>query len=227
MATELAGIRQAIRDPESRGLCLYVTGIGKAATIDGFARIAHDGPKAVIMAGFCGGTDPSLQTGDLHVASSFHHRGEGNSIATDAKLSSAMLASARRRGLNVSNEPSATVNSIAGPVAKAELRRSASAASVNMEDYWAASEAAAAGVPFASVRAVLDTADQSLPKHLTTKDARPARVALNAVIRPVRLLSLLSLAKQSNYARGNLTHCVLDAIDALTLARPLMPETLG
>ena len=223
MATELSGIRRAIRDPESHGLCFYVTGIGKTATISGYSPFAQGRPKAVIMAGFCGSTDPDLRTGDLHVAASFHH-GENNSISADAELSSAMFASARSQGVNVSNEPSITVSSIVGPAAKAELRRSAGVASVNMEDYWAASAAAAAGVPFASVRAVLDTADQCLPEHLTAKDVRPARVVLNAVIRPGRLPTLLKLAMQSRSACRNLTRCVLDTIDALAAAQPVPRE---
>lgn len=214
MATELSGIRRAVREPESRGLCFYVTGIGKAATITGFVPIAQGRPRAVIMAGFCGAVDPHLRTGDLHVAASFRH-GENNSIPADAELSSAMFASARSQGVKVSDAPSITVGSIAGPAAKAELRRSTGIASVNMEDYWAASAAAAAGVPFASVRAVLDTADQSLPEYLTAKDTRPARVVVNAVIRPVRMPTLLKLAMQSRSACRNLTRCVLDTIDAL------------
>ena len=223
MATELSGIRRAIRNPESRGLCFYVTGIGKTATISGYSPIAQCRPKAVIMAGFCGSADPDLRTGDLHVAASFHH-GENNSISADAELSSAMFASARSQGVNVSNEPSITVSSIVGPAAKAKLRRSAGVASVNMEDYWAASAAAAAGVPFASVRAVLDTADQFLPEHLTAGDVRPARVVLNAVIRPGRLPTLLKLAMQSRLAYRNLTRCVLDTIDALAAAQPVPTE---
>ena len=225
MATELAGIRQAIRDPESRGLCLYVTGIGKTATIAGIASIVQARPNALILAGFCGGANPKLRTGDLHVAASFYHRDEDDSITADAELSSAILSSARGYGVNVSNEPSATVGDIAGPWAKAELRYSTGVASVNMEDYWAASAMAAAGVPFASVRAVLDTADQSLPEHLTVKDVRPARVALNTVIRPGRLPSLLALAMQCRSARRNLTRCVLDTIEALAGAQPVLTET--
>ena len=224
MATELAGVRRAVRDPQRRGLRLYVTGVGRAATIAGIASIVQARPKAVILAGFCGGANPNLRTGDLHVASSFYHWDEDNSIIADAELSSIMLSGARSRRVNVSNEPSATVSGIVGPEAKANLRHSAGVASVNMEDYWAASEAVVAGVPFASVRAVLDTAAQSLPKHLTAKDVRPARVVLNAVIKPGRLPALMKLAGQSHLARRNLTRCVLDTIDALTVTQPVPTE---
>jgi len=226
MATELAGIRRAIRDPQSRGLRLYVTGIGKTATIAGIASIVQACPNALILAGFCGGADPCLRTGDLHVASSFHH-GEDNAITADAELSSAMLASARHHGVSVSSEPSVTVNNIAGPSAKAELYHSTGVASVNMEDYWAASAAAAAGLPFASVRVVLDTADQSLPEHLTAEDVRTARIAVGAVFRLGRLPGLLRLAMQSHSARRNLTRCVLETIDALAVARPVLTGVSG
>lgn len=220
MPTELAGIRRAIRDPQSRGVSLCVIGIGKAAAAAGLARIAQARPDAVILAGFCGAVAPDLRAGDLHVAASFHHPGENRSIAADAALSAAMLDSAHRNGIRACTHPSATVSRVADASDKAELRRSNGVASVNMEDYWAAAAAESAGVPFASLRAVLDTADQSLPDYLASGDADPARVALNAVVRPGRLPSLLHLARQSHLARRNLTRCVLAAIDALASRQP-------
>ena len=220
MATELAAVRRAIRDPQSRGVSLCVIGIGKAAAIAGLARIAEADPDAVILAGFCGAVDPNLRTGDLHVAASFHHLGENHSIAANAALSDAILDSARHSGIPVSAQPSATVSAIADASSKAELRRSTAVASVNMEDYWAAAAAKSAGVPFASVRVVLDTADQSLPDYLTEQDVHPAGVALNAAIRPGRLPALVKLGRQSHLARRNLAHCVLATIDALAARQP-------
>ncbi len=227
MATELAGIRRAIRDPESRGLCLYVSGIGKKATIVSIDGILQTRPNALILVGFCGGANPDLRTGDLHIASSFCHYDEDNSVNADAELSSAMLASAGHLGVNVASGLSVTVGNIAGPSAKAELHHSDGVASVNMEDYWAASAAAAAGMRFASVRAVLDTAGQSLPEHLTAKDVSTARVAVDAVLRPGRLPALLKLAMQSRFARRNLTRCILETIDSLTVAQPVLTEVPG
>ena len=222
MATELAAVRRAIRDPQSRGVSLCVIGIGKAATQASLTRIAEANPGAVILAGFCGAVAPNLRTGDLHVAISFLHPDENHSIAADAQLSSAILASAHRSDVHTCTQPSATVSRIADASAKAELRRSTAAASVNMEDYWAAAAAESAGVPFASVRAILDTADQSLPDYLTEQDVHPAGVALNAAIRPSRLPALVKLARQSHLARRNLTRCVLDTIDALAGRQPAL-----
>lgn len=222
MATELAAVRRAIRDPQSRGVSLCVIGIGQAAAIAGLARITAAHPDAVILAGFCGAVAPDLRTGDLHVAISFLHPDETHSIAANAELSAAILDAARRSGIRACTRPSATVSRVADASAKAELRCSTDAASVNMEDYWAAAAAESAGIPFASVRAILDTANQSLPGYLTSQNTHPAGVALNAAIRPSRLPALIKLARQSHLARRNLTHCVLDTIDALAGRQPAL-----
>ena len=75
MATELSGIRRAIRDPESRGIAFSLTGVGAARTRASIQRIAESEPEAIIMVGFCGGADPGLRVGDLHVASAYHSVG--------------------------------------------------------------------------------------------------------------------------------------------------------
>ncbi len=221
MPTELAGIRRAVRDPQSRGIYFSVTGIGKAAITAGFARAAKTRPEAVILAGFSGAVAPELQTGDLHIAASFHACGEYGPITADTGLSSAMREGARLNDIRVCIQPSGTVSGVANAAVKAELRFAAGVASVNMEDYWAATAAAIAGVPFASVRAVLDTSDQSLPDYLASGDIAPARVALNALVRPGRLPALLRLARQSRLARRNLTRCIMATIDILAARQPV------
>ena len=58
---------------------------------------------------------------------------------------------------------------------KGELHRQFGVGTVNMEDYWVARLAATAKVPFLSVRAVLDTADQGVPSHLLEQARRLGR----------------------------------------------------
>lgn len=220
MATELAGIRRAVREPQGRGVAFYVTGVGRAATEAGFARIVAERPDAALLVGFCGGADPELRAGDLHIAAAFRHGSKNGCVPADGALSAAILDAARRSGIRAVNQPSETVNVIADAAFKTELHRSNGVVSVNMEDYWAATAAAASGVPFASVRVVLDTAGQSLPDYLAERDVHPAGVALNAAIRPGRLPALVKLGRQSHLARRNLTRCVLAAIDALDVRPP-------
>ena len=181
------------------------------------------------MVGFCGGADPHLRTGDLHVADSFHNAADPQSapIAADPVLASAIASAAGPAATRVATGPSATVASVADPVVKSAVRASANAVSVNMEDYWAARAARDAGVPFASVRAVLDPADEELPAWIADRAGRPSGIALGLVAHPGRCVALLRLARQAQAARGSLTRCVLAAIETLAAPGPARSAVLS
>ena len=220
MATELSGIRRAIRDPERRGITFGLTGIGAARAQQGIRQVAESQPEAIIMLGFCGGGDPDLAVGDLHVASCFKATGATGSIAADPELLSVWLSSARNCGAKVVSGPSATTDAVAGAAAKSQLYRSAGVASVNMEDYWAADTARAFGIPFVSVRAVLDDAATELPKHLPENPDNVTRTLAGLAVHPERIPGVLHLARLARTARNSLTRCALEAIDCLTSSRP-------
>ena len=219
MSTELAGIRRAVPNPARRGVAFHIIGVGAAPALANIAPLVAARPDALIIAGFCGAADPALRTGDLHIANAFHHPGRPDAIAA-ADLSACIAAAARQAGIPALTAPSATVGAIANPRLKAAARRDTGAASVNMEDYWAAGLAAAAGVPFASVRAVLDTAAEELPAYLADAGNAPTRIVLGLAARPGRAPGLLRLARQAHIARRRLTQCLLAAIRALAA-----PET--
>jgi 4-hydroxy-3-methylbut-2-enyl diphosphate reductase len=110
------------------------------------AREAELGDGPVVIAGLCGAVDPSLEAGDLVVASEV--RGDGATIACATDL--AELLGARVGTI-------ASVRRIAGKNEKLALRDS-DVLAVDMESYWLA--LAAAGRPVAVVRAVADRADR-------------------------------------------------------------------
>ena len=233
MAIEATGIRRELRRIPDSVATLQIGGVGQARITAAIARLA-DGPQrpdAIILAGCCGALDPALNTGDIHIAPSFRIPESDATIAADARLLAALL-NADAAGIDttvVTSSPSVTVAAIAQPDAKADLRRYG--ATVNMEDYHAARAAAAAGIPFAAVRAVLDTAGQSLPAGLDAAGGRPGRIAAGLARRPARLPELVRLRRQMVLTRRNLTRCVMAAIRAhqsemLAIATPAV-ETLA
>jgi nucleoside phosphorylase len=98
---------------------------------------------------------------------------------------------------------------VAAPNTKAELHRQYQVGTVNMEDYWVARLAAAAKVPFLSVRAVLDTAGQVLPRWVTGLSGRPGWAAMNILSRPWQAPSLFELARQKRLAEASLVRFAL------------------
>ncbi len=220
MTTELSGIRREVRDAEARGASLHVSGVGKDRVTASLNRIMDQAPDGVIMVGFCGATDPALKTGDLHVANLFHATDGGNipsrAIAANESLTATLTDAAHANGRRIVTAPSATVPAVAGIVTKSAVYASLDAASVNMEDYWAACAARSVGVPFASVRAVLDTADQELPPWVSLYARNPRRAAWGLVTHPGRVPTLLHLRRQAELARRQLTRCLLAAVESLT-----------
>ena len=218
MATELSGIRRAIRDPEGRGIAFSLTGVGAARTRASIQRVAECEPEAIIMVGFCGGADTGLRVGDLHVASAYHSVGAAPSdaIFADPDLSASIIAAARQQCNRVIwTGSSATVDAVAGTAAKLAAHEATGAASVNMEDYWAANAACDVGIPFASIRAVLDTAGEDLPDWISENGESAARTIGRLVSHPRRVPGLIRIARQVMIARRNLTCCVVGVIDAL------------
>lgn len=213
MGVENTGIQGALLRVPNSGVTLHTSGIGRRRVRDTIARLAESPrPDALILAGFCGALDPDLHTGDIHVARSFRHPGQPESIAADKRLAS-VVADAAGSWLVATHADSVTVAEIAQPDAKEDLRQYG--ATVNMEDYWAAWAAAAAGIPFVAVRAVLDTADQWLPAYAAQAADQPGRIIIGTIRNPSRILELLRLNRQIVQARRSLTHCVLAALNEL------------
>ena len=113
MATELSGVRRAIRDPERRGVALIVSGIGPSRIRASIRSLAESTPEAIILLGFCGAADPRLNTGDLHVADSFMSPDLTDSIIPDAALVALWSDAALDCGANVVDGPSASVDAVA------------------------------------------------------------------------------------------------------------------
>ena len=208
MATELAGLRRAIGDPHGTGVTIRVIGVGKRRAEAGIAEVAAELPDAIMAVGFCGGADPTLRTGDLHVADVFHSVDRSEPIAADPGLICRAKAWTDRNNHRLVCGPSVTVDAVAGAQAKRALHAETGAASVNMEDYWAARTAADHEIPFGSVRAVLDTADDELPDYLGDVGDGIFDALRGLATHPGSIFSLIRLSRKSTVARDRLADCV-------------------
>ena len=155
------------------------------------------GAAGVISFGLCGGLDPALVPGDLIVgtAVSFGQERIETDPAWTARLGRDL--SPARTGLVAGSEAI-----VATARAKAALRRSTQALAADMESHRVARAAAAAGVPFAIVRAVSDGADEDLPRAAQAGFRPDGRTDVGAVIRgliarPGELPALLRTARNA------------------------------
>ena len=216
MATEMAGVRRAVGHLSGTNVMTRVIGVGRERAELGLTAVAAKSPSAIVMIGFCGGAAPCLRTGDLHVAEVFHAGDQPEPIACDPGLNGSIRAWTAASGTRWVGGPSATVSSVADQGVKSALHTANGTMSVNMEDYWAAQTAAAHGIPFASVRAVLDTADDELPGYLGTSGDGILNVLRGAATHPGSLANLVQLARKARIARVCLAECVSGLLDGVS-----------
>lgn len=170
-------------------------------TTEGAARAAwgliDGGATGIVSFGLAGGLDPKLPAGALVVAHEV--AAEGRIWPTDPELS-------KRLG-GVTGHVCLGLNHVVVSIAeKRRLRRDTGAAVVDMESGAVAAIAAAAGVPFAVLRAVCDPADRALPPAaLVALDNKgrlgATRLALSVLSSPVQLGALCGLARDAALAR--------------------------
>ncbi|HVN44206.1 MAG TPA: hypothetical protein VMT66_03065 [Steroidobacteraceae bacterium] len=177
------------------GSLLVLSGIGPRAATEGARRLIAAGARALISWGMAGGLDPSLAAGCVVLPREVLSR-EGKSFATEpgwhaavAQLIATRLALSTGRLLS-SPEP---LGSIA---AKAEAFRRSAAVAVDMESAAVAEVASDARLPFLAVRAIVDTANDTVPQAALAAagiDAAGVRVAklLVALARAPRELAPL------------------------------------
>ncbi|MGX7744551.1 phosphorylase [Rhodopseudomonas parapalustris] len=175
--------------------------------------------RGVISFGVAGGLDPSLEAGDIVIATEVvagERRWTSEVALTDELLKSAGLGRHRvvRGGLVGAEQV------IAARAAKAALRSETGAAAVDMESHIAADFAAAAELPFAALRVISDPASRSLPQIVSTAIKPNGDIDLRKVLRgiarhPTSIRSLVSTGIDFNRALRSLRGCrnfVQDAV---------------
>jgi 4-hydroxy-3-methylbut-2-en-1-yl diphosphate reductase len=123
--------------------------------------VGNGGGAAVLIAGFCGALDSSLEPGDVVLASEV--RGPtGTTPCSDPAILAGVL---RRGGLRVHVGPIASSQRLVRRDRRRTLQRTGALA-VDMESAWLAP--AAQGQPFVTLRVVLDTHRHELHRPLRT-----------------------------------------------------------
>ena len=124
----------------------------------------HYRPAFCLHVGYCGGSDPQDQPGDLLIASAVVDAQSSTRTAADAQRVLAAEEIARARGLRARAAAVVTVGEIVEePHEKAFVGTQHEAAGIDMESAPFVAACNARGVPWLVVRAVLDPLDAALP----------------------------------------------------------------
>ncbi len=178
MEDELLGLRReldALGASQGVGFPLefQLVGVGPQTSGQMAASAIVNGrrrPQGVLMLGVAGALEPGRETGELILSDSYLLDSGGEpveAIAPAPTLLEVAEAAAIEARMPVTRGNSLTVDHlISEGWERQQLRERYGAATVNMEDHAVAAAAREEGVPFLSVRVVLDTAEQRLPGYL-------------------------------------------------------------
>lgn len=188
----------------SGSIQIFCSGASAARARSGAQAMASSGIGALLSFGVTGGLDPALAPGALVLATEIVAPG-GKRYATDPEWRNAAAEA-------ISSHGPVTLAAIAGsdapvqtPAEKSKLRAATGAVAVDMESHAVAAVAADYGIPCLAIRAVVDTADETIPEiALQGVDAegrtRAWPVILAALMRPQELPALLRLARENRAA---------------------------
>ncbi len=158
--------------------------------------------ECVISIGYAGALDPALQVGELVVADQVVYDVTSKTYSLDEELIGAMPEAHRGTLLTVGEV-------VATPPEKKALREKYSAVAVDMETSALAEEAEARHLPFASVRAITDTANQELIdcSHLVAEDGDVSKfkAGWHILTHPGDLKGMIELGQHAKIATANLT----------------------
>jgi 4-hydroxy-3-methylbut-2-en-1-yl diphosphate reductase len=136
------------------------TGMGETRSRAAAAVAGARPARAVAVLGFCGALDESLEPGSLILADEIR----GGDAPVHCQRLPQLLRELDRAGLRVRTGPLVSVPKMARGATRARLGDDGSIA-VDMESAWLAP--AAAGRPFAALRAVVDTPSRELVRFST------------------------------------------------------------
>jgi adenosylhomocysteine nucleosidase len=184
----VAALRAEVRRLNHPRLRLVVGGVGYDRARAAAARLCDAArPTLLVSAGFCGALDPALRTGDLLVGGTVR---EARRFAPDERALGALPDARRGDTLWV-------------PQVRRDLgARPEGVAAVDMESAAVAAVALERGIPFVSIRAVLDTPDAPLASDYrwttllkfwawpgAARDARRAGIASARLVEGLTLLA--------------------------------------
>jgi len=185
------------------------TGMGPERASAAAQAVAAAGAFDLFLSTGCAGAlVPSLMPGDLSIATTVV--GNASRYDTDPATRSRLQLCADRAGLRTILAPVlCSAHVLSSAAAKREAATTTGAVAVEMEGAAIARCAAGAGVPFASVRAILDRSDTELDGSTPFLDpasgaVRPLALAGYLAAHPGALPGLLALQRMMAAARASL-----------------------
>jgi len=179
------------------------SGPGISRAQDTALRLAEKGVEALLSFGIAGGLAPNLKTGSVVIATQL----VGDKQLPCHEPWAARLFESLDPHFEVTRDPLAGARDVlATPASKASLFRENGAVAVDMESYGVAEAATAKTLPFAALRVVCDTADETIPPIAVAAMGDDGRTRISATIvqaiaHPGQIPDLIRLGRRTEQAR--------------------------
>lgn len=178
LTAAVTGLRREARIVSRSGIVTVVGG-GNARVVErGIGEAIANGAGRILSIGICGALSPHLKIGDCIVATEIVAGDER--FPADREWSSTLLKSVPQGRAGVIAGVDAILSA---PEAKSRVQRATGAVAADMESHVAARAAKRRSLPFAAVRVVSDTAEQSLPPAALVAMLENGRIDVSAVAR--------------------------------------------
>ncbi len=191
----------------NREVWVVKTGVGlERAALVADAVVAGEHFDLVVSTGCAGALAARLEPGHLAFATAVRHAGGGDPWPCDAAAREGLVRAAEGAGLRSCAGPFVCSPTVLASRAQKRAAAADGAIAVDMEGASIAACAAAAGVPFAAVRAILDTADTELADDGAFLDpdtgaVKPLALAGYVARRPSAIAQLLAMQRMMSAAQ--------------------------
>jgi adenosylhomocysteine nucleosidase len=195
----------------NREVWLIKTAVGEQhAAAAAQAVCASTSFDLLLSTGCAGALAPEMRPGDLTIATAVIGNSSGRRFETDPRYREAASIAAERAALRPFIGPLlCSAHVLATAAAKRDAAASTGAIAVEMEGAALAAFAHDAGMPFAAVRAILDSAETELPAAAELVDPQTGGVHVRNLIRhlashPGALAQVLALQRMQSAAQKSL-----------------------
>jgi adenosylhomocysteine nucleosidase len=179
------------------GSLMAVSGMGAVAAEAAAVQLIEAGASALMSFGLAGGLDPALAAGNMVFPNEVISRG-GASLLTSTEWRDRVSAAVQGLGPVCAGKLLTSAQAIESIADKAAAFRDTGAVAVDMESVAIARVAAAHHLPFVTVRVIVDTAADVLPRAvMSTSSSGQVRIwrLLGAIaLDPAELGALIRLA---------------------------------
>jgi len=204
---------------------IITSGVGPARARDAAEEsIERDSPSNVISIGVAGGLTNTLRRPSITLPTSIIRQTDGAVFQTDEQLRKQTIRLLNRADIFWQSVTSITTPEILFTKPEKRAAADSGAEIVQMEDAEWAEVCAAADIPFACVRVVMDALDDDIPNEVVQWRGKPSAldIAVGTIRRPGLLRELISLGLQRQSAMQELERAMTLIIPAL--APDLVPE---